>query len=166
MTLEDLFERHHASLFRFLSRMTGEPELAEDIVQETFMALAGDGGPEEPPTKAWLFQLARNLARSDLRKRARRRRLLRKQPHLVPAASPEPPPDADLERAEARAAVRRALDALSEKERTILLMREEGFTHREIAEAVGTTTGSVGTMIARALNKLEERLCDTWQEEP
>jgi len=55
-------------------------------------------------------------------------------------------------------AVRAALDALTEKERTVLLMREEGFAHREIAEAVGTTTGSVGTMIARALDKLAERL--------
>ena len=37
-------------------------------------------------------------------------------------------------------------------------MREEGFAHREIADAIGTTTGSVGTMIARALDKLAERL--------
>ncbi len=54
--------------------------------------------------------------------------------------------------------MRAALATLNEKERTVLLMREEGFTHREIAEAVGTTTGSVGTMIARALDRLAERL--------
>jgi DNA-directed RNA polymerase specialized sigma24 family protein len=54
--------------------------------------------------------------------------------------------------------VQTALAALSAKERTVLLMREEGFAHREIAQAVGTTTGSVGTMIARALDKLAERL--------
>jgi len=40
----------------------------------------------------------------------------------------------------------------------VLLMREEGFAHREIAEAVGTTTASVGTMIARALDKLARLL--------
>jgi DNA-directed RNA polymerase specialized sigma24 family protein len=33
-------------------------------------------------------------------------------------------------------------------------MREEGFTHREIADAVGTTTKSVGTLIARALDRM------------
>ena len=54
--------------------------------------------------------------------------------------------------------MREALATLSDKERAVLLMREEGFTHREIAEAVGTTTGSVGTMIARALDKLAQRL--------
>jgi DNA-directed RNA polymerase specialized sigma24 family protein len=37
-------------------------------------------------------------------------------------------------------------------------MREEGFSHREIAQAVGTTTGSVGTMVARALDKLSAAL--------
>ena len=61
-------------------------------------------------------------------------------------------------RAEARRQVRQALAELNEKERSVLLMREEGFAHREIAEAVGTTTKSVGTMIARALEKLAQRL--------
>lgn len=166
MTLEELFEHHHAALFRFLSRMTGDPDFAKDIVQETFLTIASRGMPAEPPSKAWLFQLARNLARSGLRKRSRRQSLLRRGRHRVPSAAPEPPPDVGAERAEARAAVRGALAELSEKERTILLMREEGFTHREIARAVGTTTGSVGTMIARALDKLEARLCETGQEEP
>jgi DNA-directed RNA polymerase specialized sigma24 family protein len=50
----------------------------------------------------------------------------------------------------------RALDALSDKERTAVLMREEGFSHKEIADAVGTTTGSVGTLIARALLKFAD----------
>ena len=43
-------------------------------------------------------------------------------------------------------------------ERIALLMREEGFVHREIAEAIGTTTGSVGTLLARAIAKAAARL--------
>jgi DNA-directed RNA polymerase specialized sigma24 family protein len=54
--------------------------------------------------------------------------------------------------------VRRALAALSERDRTALLMREEGFSHEEIAAAVGTTTKSVGTVVARALRKLAAEL--------
>ena len=50
------------------------------------------------------------------------------------------------------------MDQLEPRDRTVLLMREEGFTHHEIADAVGTTTKSVGTMIARALAKLAQRL--------
>ena len=48
------------------------------------------------------------------------------------------------------------LDSLPEKDRVMLLMQQEGFSHKEIAEAVGTTTGSVGTMLARALRKFSE----------
>jgi RNA polymerase sigma factor (sigma-70 family) len=164
MTLDELFERHHKSLFRFVSRMTSDPDFAKDIVQETFLTIAREGR-SEPPSRAWLFQLARNLARSGMRKRDRRLRLLRGGSHRVPGPAPTTLPDVEAERAEARAAVRGALERLSEKERTIVLMREEGFTHREIADAVGTTTGSVGTMFARALGKLEERLGETSGDE-
>jgi RNA polymerase sigma factor (sigma-70 family) len=59
---------------------------------------------------------------------------------------------------ERRKVVRAALDRLSLKDRTLLLMREEGFSHHEIARAVGTTTKSVGSMIARALKKLSTEL--------
>jgi RNA polymerase sigma factor (sigma-70 family) len=161
MTLEELFHEHHTSLFRFLARMTGDEELARDMVQETFVTIAARG--TDTPSKAWLFQIARNLTRSALRKRHRRLRLLEAGRHRLDRPSPARP-DADTERAEARRAVRQALAALSEKERTILLMREEGFSHRDIAAAVGTTTGSVGTMYARALSKLDARLGPTDQE--
>jgi RNA polymerase sigma factor (sigma-70 family) len=164
MTLEELFEDHHAALFRFIAGMTNDPEFAKDIVQETFMTMATRPVPAEAQCRAWLFQLARNLARSGLRKRHRRLSLLRGRRYGLPVASPETPADIGIERTEARDAVRRALARLSEKERTILLMREEGFTHREIADAVGTTTGSVGTMFARALAKLEDGLDDAWLE--
>lgn len=166
MTLEELFEDHHAGLFRFVSRMTGDADFAKDIVQETFLTVAGRASSKGSPSKAELYQLARNLTRSGLRKRSRRLGLLRTRSHHVPRAAPEPSPEIGAERAEARAAVRVALAELSEKERTIVLMREEGFRHREIADAVGTTTGSVGTMLARALDKLEARLCDIAREEP
>lgn len=166
MTLEELFEENHASLFRFLSRMTNDPELAKDIVQETFLTVAAKQVPSDRRSRGWLFQLARNLALSQLRKRRRRLRLFESGVHRLPSATPDPPPDVQAERAEVKDAVRLALGALSERDRTILLMREEGFTHREIAEAVSTTTGSVGTLFARALGKLEAHLSATRGEGP
>jgi RNA polymerase sigma-70 factor (ECF subfamily) len=68
----------------------------------------------------------------------------------------DPPndPNAELEADERRRVVTAALAKLSDKERIAVLMREEGFSHREIAAAVGTTTGSVGTLLARALERL------------
>jgi RNA polymerase sigma-70 factor (ECF subfamily) len=59
--------------------------------------------------------------------------------------------------------VHAALSQLPARDRTILLMREEGFTHAEIATAVGTTPKSVGTLVARALAKLAALLAPNWE---
>lgn len=158
MTLGEFFEEHHRSLFRFVSRMTGDPEFAKDIVQETFLKIGATWTQSGPQTKTGLFLVARGLALSALRKERRRSRLLRAWRNRVPVANPELQPDAHVERTEVRAVVHEALASLSERDRTIVLMREEGFTHREMAEAVGTPTGSVGTMLARAWAKLERQL--------
>ena len=126
-------------------------------MQETFIRLAEHPPADSTGIRAWLFTVATNLARDALKIGNRRRRLLVENGGLLRPAEPTPAAEA-LEREEARERVRRALAALSEKERLLLLMREEGFKHREIAEAVGTTTGSVGTLIARALVKLAAHL--------
>lgn len=151
-----LYERYHEALRRFLVRFTGDPELAADVAQDTFVRLL-----ERPPTRGgatWLFRVAVNLARDRARSAARTTRLLGAAGSRVPAADPSPPPDASLEAERRRRQVADALAELSHKERVALLMREEGFLQREIAQAIGTTTGSVGTLTARAIRKLAARL--------
>jgi RNA polymerase sigma factor (sigma-70 family) len=148
---------HHPELYRYLVGLTGDADLAADAAQETFTRLL-----EKPPSgdrhRAWLFTVATNVVRAWSNRRKRRGELLGDDLERAAISDPPPGPDARAESNELRQVVRNALDDLSEKERTVLLMREEGFSHREIAEAVGTTTGSVGTMIARALDKLAETL--------
>jgi len=152
-----LYLEHHADLFRYLCRLTGDPDLAADATQEAFVRLAVHA-PEPGELRGWLFRVATNLAREWARTQARRLRLLDGAVHRAPIGEPVPAPDAALAAEERRRRVRAALQRLTERDRTILLMREEGFTHREIAEAEGTTTGSVGTLIARAINKLAAEL--------
>jgi RNA polymerase sigma factor (sigma-70 family) len=150
------FADHHASLYRYLVRFTGDPDLAADAAQEAFARLV-----ERPPPvveRAWLFRVATNAALEHTRTRRRRWRLLAARPARAPMADPPRDPHELVEASEARDAVTRALATLSEKERTALLMREEGCAHREIAAALGTTTGSVGTLLARALDRLAARL--------
>lgn len=158
MRLEALFLEHRDGLFRYLARFTGDPDLSEDLVQETFLRLATKPPPEGDRVKAWLFRVATNLALDALKGRVRRGGLVRESRNRIVGPTPAPDPSILAERNELRASVRRALENLSKKERMVLLMREEGFRHREIAEAVGTSTGSVGTMIARALEKLARHL--------
>jgi RNA polymerase sigma factor (sigma-70 family) len=149
-----LFDDHHQSLYRYLVRLSGDADLAADAVQEAFLRLV-----ERPPrlaggARAWLFRVATNVVLETVRTHSRRGRLLATAEARSPVGDAPHDPHEIVEAGERRRVVSDALAMLSEKERTALLMREEGFSHREIAEAVGTTTGSVGTLVARALDKL------------
>lgn len=149
-----MFARHHGELYRYAARFTGEPDLAEDVVQESFVRLT-----ERPVTglgqvRAWLFTVATRLAIDAGRARSRHAALLARAPADAVLPSTGPDPATAAERADLADRVRAALATLSERDRAVLLMREEGFRHREIADAVGTTTKSVGTLIARALDRL------------
>lgn len=148
-----LFEQHHASLLRYLVRLTGDLDTAHDAAQEAFARFVAKPPRNEHP-RAWLFTVATNVVRAGANKQRRRAALLvagaERAPHADPLPSPEQAAFAEADRRQVRA----ALDALPDRERVMLLMREEGFSHREIAQAVGTTTGSVGTLLARALDRL------------
>lgn len=148
-----LFEEHHDALFRYLVRLSGDTDLAHDAVQEAFTRLMLRPPRDENP-RAWLFTVATNIVRAAANRSSRHRELLEANSMRAPLPAAQPAPDEQVLRRDEARRVRAALDALPERERTILLMREEGFTHREIAEAVGTTTGSIGTMLARALDRL------------
>lgn len=154
---EALFAEHHAPLHRYLARLTGDPELAADAAQEAFVRLLEQEPPPEQP-RPWLFRVARNVVR-DTARASKRHRVLEMDGKARGAHGDRSrAPDRVVNREAARRQLRTALDALSEKERTALLMREEGFKHREIAEALGTTTGSIGTLLRRAIGKAAERL--------
>jgi RNA polymerase sigma-70 factor (ECF subfamily) len=148
----ELFENHHDALYRYLVRLAGDPDVAADGAQEAFVRLL-----QRPPLgageRAWLFKVATNYVLELRRTAARRGRLLDGRGDQT-MADPPRDPHADLEADERRRIVTAALARLSDKERIAILMREEGFSHREIAEAVGTTTGSVGTLLARILERL------------
>lgn len=141
-----------------MARYTGDPDLAEDVVQDVFVRLAERPPRDQSQLRGWLFRAATTMAIDALRGARRRLHLAQTQVDRLPMADPPPDPSVEVVREEQRQKVRVALAALSEKERAVLLLREEGFAHREIAVTVGTTTGSVGTMIARALEKLARHL--------
>jgi RNA polymerase sigma factor (sigma-70 family) len=154
LDLARLFDDHHQSLFRYLVRFSGDAELAADAVQEAFLRLVERPPPRRGGERAWLFTVATNVVLESTRTRTRHGRLLAAIGPRAPIGDPPRDPHELVEADERRQIVRDALAALSQKERTALLMREEGFSHREIAEAVGTTMGSVGTLVARALDRL------------
>ncbi|HEX5725725.1 MAG TPA: sigma-70 family RNA polymerase sigma factor [Longimicrobiaceae bacterium] len=144
-----LFRNLYPSLFRYLHRLTGDSDAAEDIAQEAFVRLLGRSMPEKE-ARLWLFTVATNLFRDSARTSRRRERLLTAEP-WTPSALPRP--DESLERTRTVDRVRRALDRLAPRDRQMLLMREEGFRYDEIARVAAVAPGSVGTLLARATRR-------------
>jgi RNA polymerase sigma-70 factor (ECF subfamily) len=146
---DSIFEELYPALFRYLHRLTGDGDVAEDIAQEAFVRLLNHELPENE-VRPWLFTVAMNLVRDRARKSERRRRLLMSAAAL---ASRLPLPDEDMERAQRIAAVRVVLERIPDRDRQLLLMREAGFRYDEIAKVIGVAPASVGTLIARALKR-------------
>ncbi len=148
-----IYNRNQPSLWRYVHRLLGDQDAADDVVQETFVRLLSRPDLDGEPARLWLFTVATNLVRDRGRMSARRARLL-----SAAAIEPEPVtlPDGDVERKEKVRAVRRALGRIPERDRQLLMMREEGFRYHEIAQVVGVAPGSVGTLIARATKRFTE----------
>jgi RNA polymerase sigma factor (sigma-70 family) len=156
VSFEELFDTVYPALFRYCVRMTGDADLSEDVAQEAFVRLLErDVQGELPGLRAWLFKVATHLIRDRARVRDNRARLIEANP--VEGVPPELP-DAATESEERRAAVRSALNVLDERDRTLLVMREEGFGYRELAEAIGVQAASIGTLLARARSRFMEAL--------
>jgi len=148
-SIEALFHRVYPALFRYAYRLTGDMDAAEDAAQESFVRLLDHPVPEER-VEPWLFTVATNFVRQRGNSISRRSRLLAA---WAPVPDAPPAPDESAERNETVARVRAALDLLPERDRQMLLMRQEGFSYAEIAAAAGLNPASVGTMLVRALER-------------
>lgn len=144
-----LFDERFTSLYRYLHRLSGDSDLAEDLAQEAFVRLhARLEIPNDP--RAWLAAVASNLFRDDIRRGRRRRNLLASQPEETTLGSVGPSAEQSVAQTEVRASVREALDRLPLRDRQMLLLRHEGYSYREIAAAVDVAETSVGTLLIRA----------------
>jgi RNA polymerase sigma-70 factor (ECF subfamily) len=145
-----LFEEVYPPLFRYCNRLTGDPDTAEDMAQEAFVRLL-ERGPRGHANglRVWVFRVATNLIRDAGRQASNRRRIL----DGVPPPEPVSGPEGEAERRENIASVRAALDRLAPRDREVLILRQEGFSYREIAQVVNVAPTSVGTLLARALGR-------------
>lgn len=150
---ERLFRTYHATLVRYLTRRLGDRDWAEEVAQETFVrAMRQETIVNE---RSWVFAVAHNLVRDGARKDARNRRHL----ELLAAEdrdAHEEAPDQMMERAQDAAFARKALEALGERDRQALLLKEEGLDYGEIADVLKIEKSSVGTTLSRARKRLAE----------
>jgi len=149
----ELYRSTFPDLVRFLHRKVWDADRARDLAQEAFVR-ALEHEPRQP--RAWLFRVAANLARDEART------VIRRKKHLVllkaETDSQDRPedPEGELVKKEQWAGVKDALDALSEKDREVLLLWDAGMAYPEIADQLGLAVGAVGTTLARARRRLVE----------
>jgi RNA polymerase sigma-70 factor (ECF subfamily) len=149
----EVYRTTFEDLVRFLHRKVWDAERARDLAQEVFVrALRHD--PDRP--RAWLFRVAANLARDEARTVLRRKRHLALLRNEAEGESEAPAPDEAVLAEERLGQMRRALDALSERDREVLLLWDCGLSYREIAEVTDLAPGAIGTTLARARRRLVE----------
>ncbi len=180
-SLAILYDRYAESLFRLAVRLTNDRTSAEEIVQETFLALWNRAELFKPTSGSlatWLRVIARNRALDRLRAAARRPRAAGPLSDPLsdgvaleaggsagsgwgsrPASDPSASPERAIELAELRSVLRDALAGMPDPERRVILLAyQEGLSQSEIADRLGWPLGTVKTRTRRALQRLRAAL--------
>lgn len=175
--LAELYDRHVDGVYGAAIRLLGDRQVAEEVVQETFLALWNRAELFDPAAgslAAWLHTIARNRTVDRLRAAGRR-------PPLVPlsaagsddesdgstldrlastggvlgGSAPAASPERAAEAAELRDTIATAVAGMPEAERAVIVLAYgEGLTQSEIAGRLGWPLGTVKTRTRRALARL------------
>ena len=151
-----LFERHHARIYNFCHRMTGNQAASEDLVQEAFMralryrqSFRGDAD-----FLPWLYRLARNVCNDYFQKN---QRFPVTGEDLPEGISEAPSALDDAQQREQICLLRQALLRLPVERREVLILsRFEFRNYEEIAQLLGCSVGAVKVRVHRAMNQLRE----------
>lgn len=186
--LAELYDRHVDGVFAAARRITRDRQVAEEAVQETFLALWNRAelyDHRAGSLSAWLHTIARNRTIDRLRAAGRRPRLVPLSPGThegetdetaldrlqatgttVGGSAPLPHPEAAAVSAWARQQIREALAELPEEERTVVVMAyDQELSQTEIAARLGWPVGTVKTRTRRALGRLRGALATRLDEE-
>jgi RNA polymerase sigma-70 factor (ECF subfamily) len=159
---EVLYERHSTAAFSLAYRMCGSRGLAEDVTQEAFLAVWRSGARYDRArgsVRTWLLGIVHNRGIDALRRGAvheRRRASDEGLAERVPSAERT---EVEAARRDEANALRRLIDELPDEQgRVIELAYFGGFTHREIADMLGTPIGTVKGRMRLGLEKMRAGL--------
>jgi RNA polymerase sigma factor (sigma-70 family) len=166
-TLEEVFRAQYPRLISVLSRVTSDRAHAEELASEVFCKLAKRPALFRPGNnlEGWLYRAAMNLAFDRIKAGARRRRheeaaaIEAGRGHLSSSANP-------LEgvlRAEQQQNVRAVLSGLKPVCARLLLLRNAGFSYRELAQVLEINPASVGKLLLRSMAEFEQRYREMYE---
>jgi RNA polymerase sigma-70 factor (ECF subfamily) len=145
----DIYQKHAQTVYRFLLSLTRDPDLSEDLTEETFLQAVNSLSRYDGSCKisVWLCQIAKHLWYKELERR-RKQGTPEELPETLSA------PEKDIFHHE-RAALYAAIHKLSEEQREIVLLRLTGeFGFAQIGEIIGKSEGFVRTNFYRAKENL------------
>ena len=159
--LEVVYQRYGGSCYRLARRILGESHLAEDVVQQVFLALWQGSGydPARGAVSTWLLSVTHHKAVDMLRRESGRRKRLAGDQELIETQIEVSGP-ADQVWATLRAErTREAVRALPAEQREVLLLAYYGgYTQREIADMTGLPLGTVKSRTLHAMRRMRARL--------
>ena len=143
----ELFGRHYDMIYGVLYRLTGTRQQAEDLAQEVFIKLYKRPLRHNDNIAGWLYRVAVNTGYNALRSENRRSRNEQSAGQSIESPSKT---EEVAARRETQRQVRAALAKIPPRSAKLLILRQMGFSYKEVAEIVGVSPGSVGTLLARA----------------
>ena len=158
MALRELYDRESGRLYGVALRITRQPSLAADAVQDTFLQVwqqAGRFDPSRGAAGAWLASLVRYRSIDIARRR------LREHAGYEAPEQEDPSPDAlsQLVGSTEAEALRRCLETLDGRRRELVVMAfVDGLSHTELAERLAAPLGSIKSWIRRSLAALKQCL--------
>ncbi len=160
-----IVNRYRIRLYNFVFRFVGDRETAEDVVQETFLRAFRKRKEYRAIANfsTWLFTIAGNLAKSELRRRKRWRMFSLHKDEESDTGMDLPDethrPDTVTESSIADVHIQQAISSLAENYRQVILLRDvEGMSYQEISEIVQCPVGTVKSRVNRARLKLQQKL--------
>ena len=158
-----LVERYHAPLLRFLLRMSHENrQLAEDLVQETFLRLlASISHYHYPrPFRPWLYTIARNLLRDHLKRADTWRTGSLPDDEIDHWQSKLPEPDTAVATQETHQQIVVTMQQLPHRQKEAILLRYvEDLSLQEISDILNIPVGTVKSRLSLGLKRLREEMC-------
>ncbi len=164
----ELVGRFRARVSNLISRVLNDRESSDDLAQEVFVRVFVHRRNYRTGSKfsTWVFTIAANLAKNEIRRRVRRRNWFSLDAltevfsdSIIQLADPTEGREQVLEREQLQGAVGQAIATVPEKYRLALVLRDiEGLSYEEIAEVLGVPGGTVRSRINRARSMLKRKL--------
>ncbi|GAB4170258.1 MAG: sigma-70 family RNA polymerase sigma factor [Calditrichia bacterium] len=168
---EELVRRYKDQLMNYVYRFVGNRTDAEDIVQETFLRVYKNKHYYKEIAKfsTWVYTIAGNLAKTELRRRKRKKLLsvsnIMKDDKDYDIPDTARNPESEVDGTIKESIIQNAIEKLPHRFKEVIVLRDvQGFSYEEISQILNIPLGTVKSRVNRGRLKLQEELEDIFEQ--